>query len=174
MRNRNVCWFAGIGFAAVSVLTYAMPPAAITAANLRKPAPELALADSKGVPVRLSDYKGKVVLLDFWATWCGGCKVEIPWFMEFADKYKDGGLTVIGVSMDDEGWKIVKPFLEQKHIHYPVVIGTADLAKRYALGEMPMTLLIGRDGKIAARHDGMAEKGAFENEIQTLLRESGK
>ncbi len=77
----------------------------------RKPAPNFILTDAKGDTINLSTYRGKVVLLDFWATWCGGCKTEIPWYMEFDAKYKGRGLAVIGVSMDEDGWKTVKPFL---------------------------------------------------------------
>ncbi len=146
--------------------------AAITAANSRKPAPNFALTDSKGSALRLSDYKGKVVLLDFWATWCGGCKVEIPWYVEFDKKYKKQGLTVVGVSMDDGGWKAVKPFLDQKGIDYRVVIGNDDLAKRYDLTSMPMKLLIDREGKIADSHVGVVDKNEFESEIQLLLRDA--
>jgi thiol-disulfide isomerase/thioredoxin len=80
----------------------------------RKPAPNFILTDAKGDTINLSTYKGKIVLLDFWATWCGGCKTEIPWFMEFDAKYKDHGLAVIGVSMDEDGWKTVRPFLAQE------------------------------------------------------------
>jgi peroxiredoxin len=112
-------------------------PAAITAANLRKSAPGFTLDDAKGAAVKLSDYKDRVVVLDFWATWCGGCNVEIPWYLEFANKYKGSGLAVIGVSMDDDGWKSVKPFLEKTKLNYPVVIGNQDLAKRYGLESMP-------------------------------------
>ncbi len=146
--------------------------AAITAANSRKPAPDFALTDSKGAPLRLSDFKGKVVLLDFWATWCGGCKVEIPWYVEFDKKYKGQGLAVVGVSMDDGGWKVVQPFLQQKGINYPVVIGNDDLAKRYDLTSMPMTLLIDRNGKIADSHVGVVDKDGFESEIRSLLKEA--
>ena len=143
--------------------------ATLLAATVLEPAPDFTLTDSHGVPVRLSDYKGRVVLLDFWATWCGGCKVEIPWYMEFQNKYKDKGLAVIGVAMDDDGWKKVKPFAEAKQMNYPVVLGTGELAERYAVTAMPVTLLIDRDGRIAASHPGLVNKEVFEKKIQALL-----
>ena len=160
---------------AIVALCFALPakaPADLTAANSRKTASDFALSDSKGAAVKLSDYKGRVVLLDFWATWCTGCKVEIPWYMEFQNKYKEAGLSVVGVSMDEDGWKSVKPFLVEHPMNYSVVVGNADLAKLYSVDSMPMTLLIDRDGKIAASHVGMVEKDAFEREIQILLKES--
>ena len=138
--------------------------------NLRKAAPDFTLSDSKGASIRLSDYKGKVVLLDFWATWCHGCNIEIPWYMEFQQKYKDKGLSVIGVAMDDDGWKSVRPFSDEKKINYIIVVGNEGLAKEYGVDNLPVTLLIDRDGKIAASHSGMVEKEAFEKEIQALLQ----
>ena len=93
-------------------------PRSVNAASVkpdkdRRPAPDFALKDADGKIVHLSDYKGKVVLLDFWATWCGPCKIEIPWFMEMQRKNKDKGFEVLGVAMDDEGWEVVKPFVAE-------------------------------------------------------------
>jgi len=149
-------------------------PTQVPAENLRQAAPNFILSDSKGTSVRLSDYKGKVVLLDFWATWCHGCKTEIPWYMEFQNKYKDKGLWVIGVSMDDDGWKSVKPFIEENKMNYEVVIGNENLAKLYAVDALPVTLLIDRAGNIAVSHAGMVDKAAFENEIRELLQDGQK
>jgi peroxiredoxin len=144
----------------------------------RKMAPGFSLTDADGKQINLSDYRGKVVLLDFWATWCGGCKLEIPWYMEFDKKYRQQGLAVIGVSMDEDGWKAVKPFLARKTdpetggntaMKYPVVIGSDQLGKEYNLNSMPMTLLIDRQGKIALSHTGVVNKDDFESHILQLL-----
>lgn len=118
----------------------------------------------------LSKYKGKVVLLNFWATWCHGCKLEIPWFMEFQKKYKHDGLVVIGVAMDEDGWKSVKPYLKERRINYRVVIGNEELAKRYGVAAMPVTVLIDREGKIAGSHAGVVDQAGFEAEIRSLLQ----
>src|ERR1700684_4161546 len=101
---------------------------AMTAAETGTIAPVFSLRSAKGATVDLSDYKGKVVLLNFWATTCGGCKIEIPWFMKFAKKYKGSGLAVIGVALDEDGWKPVKPFVKAKKMNYTVVIGGDALA----------------------------------------------
>jgi peroxiredoxin len=169
---RRVLAEIGMGIGLVAALLVC--PTNAAAANLQKSAPDFTLSDSKGASVRLSDYKGRVVLLDFWATWCHGCKTEIPWYMEFQNKYKDKGLSVIGISMDEDGWKSVKPFVEENKMNYAVVVGNEDLAKLYAVDALPMTLLIDRDGKIADSHAGMVDKDAFENEIRVLLQDNGK
>jgi peroxiredoxin len=158
----------------VGLLVSARMPAATTAPDLRKAAPDFTLKDSHGATIRLSDYKGKVVLLDFWATWCHGCKIEIPWYVEFQNRYKQRGLSAIGVSMDDDGWKSVKPFLAKNKLNYPIVIGDENLAKQYDVKEMPVTLLIDQTGKIAESHAGMVDKDAFEADIRALLQANTK
>ena len=94
----------------------------ITGDTPRKPAPNFATSDAKGSPVKLADLRGKVVLLNFWATWCHGCGEEIPWFIQYQEKYKSQGLAVLGVSMDDEGWTVVTPFVRERKINYVVVV----------------------------------------------------
>jgi peroxiredoxin len=134
-------------------------------------APDFALRDATGATVKLSDYKGKVVLLDFWATWCTGCKVELPWYVEFDKTYGDRGLVSIGVAMDDEGWQAVTPYLAQHPIPYPIVVADADVTQRYRVTNLPLTLLIDRDGRIADSHAGIVVKETWEDEIRKLLQE---
>jgi peroxiredoxin len=144
-----------------------------SAPSERKPAPDFLLKDLSGAAVSLSALKGKVVLLDFWATWCHGCETEIPWFVEFADKYRDRGLAVIGASGDDDGWAAVGPYVETHGINYPVVLATADLAKRYKVTALPVTVLIDRNGAIAVVQAGVPKGGKayFEGHIVRLLSE---
>jgi thiol-disulfide isomerase/thioredoxin len=113
-------------------------------------------------------------LLDFWATWCTGCKVEIPWYIEFQKKYVNKGLTSIGVAMDDDGWAAVWPYLVQHPIDYSIVIGNEDFAKRFGVANLPVTLLIDRSGKIADSHLGIVDKARWEREIRQLLEEPVK
>ena len=152
---------------------------ALVPAGSRAAAPPFSLVDAEGKRINLADLKGKVVLLDFWATWCGGCKLEIPWYMKFDQKYRSRGLAVVGVSMDDDGWKSVRPFLAKGidtetggniAMRYPVVIGNQDLAGQYHLTQMPMTLLIDRTGRIALSHTGVVDKKDFEAHIADLLK----
>ena len=134
---------------------------------------DFALNDSDGALIRLSDYKGRVVLLNFWATWCHGCVLEIPWFIEFQERYKDAGLAVIGISMDED-WKPVKAFVQEKKVNYPVVIDNQGVGKLYSLNAMPMTLLIDRGGQIVASYMGVVDKSTCEKELHTLLQANNK
>jgi len=119
--------------------------------------------------VHLSDFRGKVVILDFWATWCGPCKVEIPWFIEFQSQHRDG-LAVLGVSMDDEGWEVVKPFVAKAKMNYRVLIGNDQTSQAYGgIDALPTTFLIDRAGRIAAVHVGLVNRKDFENGIEQLL-----
>jgi peroxiredoxin len=141
-------------------------------AKERKAAPELDLQDSVGKLVSLKDYRGKIVVLDFWATWCHGCKEEIPWFAEFERKYSDKGLSVIGVSLDEDGWKVVKPFTKAMAVSYRIVLGNDSTAKEYGVGSMPDTFIIDRDGRIAATYMGVVDKNNFEKNVQELLAQN--
>jgi thiol-disulfide isomerase/thioredoxin len=129
------------------------------------------LKDLNNKDVKLSSFKGKVILLDFWATWCGPCKIEIPWFIEFQNKYGKSGLQVIGVVTEDTLDK-AKPFAAQWKMNYTVLQGNGRDDLDDAFGPMfglPVTIVISRDGKICGKHVGLAGKDAFEKEIKSLL-----
>jgi thiol-disulfide isomerase/thioredoxin len=132
---------------------------------------DFTVKDMSGQDVRFSDYKGKVVLLNFWATWCGPCKYEIPLFVELQEKYRDRGVAFLGLSVDDTVDKL-KPFAEQYRINYPVLVGLGRDDVQDAFGPIwgiPVTFMIGRDGRICKRHMGIATKEQFEREIESLL-----
>jgi peroxiredoxin len=144
--------------------------AAVKAESERKPAPDFNLKDADGKAVKLSDYKGKVVLLNFWATWCGPCKIEIPWFMDFEQTYKDKNFAVLGVSLDEDGWDSVKPYIQQKKINYRVMVGTEKVAELYGdVDSLPTTFLIDREGRVAAIHVGLVSKSDYLHDINDLL-----
>jgi cytochrome c biogenesis protein CcmG/thiol:disulfide interchange protein DsbE len=150
--------------------TPSVKAAQVKADKDRKEAPDFALKDADGKLVHLSDYRGKVVILDFWATWCGPCKIEIPWFMEMQRKDKDRGFEVVGVAMDDEGWEAVKPFAQKLGINYRLVMGNDQTAQMYGgVDALPTTFIIDRAGKIAAVHVGLASKKDFEDGVEALL-----
>jgi peroxiredoxin len=139
--------------------------------SARKPAPDFALNDVSGRPVRLSALKGQVVLLNFWATWCGGCKVEIPWFIDFERTYSRRGFAVLGVSFDDDGWKAVKPYIAAKQVNYPVMMGNPRVAALYGgVDALPVTFVIDKSGRIAATHLGLISKSDYQAEIEKLLK----
>lgn len=139
-------------------------------AGNRKPAPDFALQDENGATLRLSDLRGKVVLLNFWATWCGPCQMEIPWFIQFQQTYRSKGLEVVGVSMDEDGWKVVKPYVQEHKMNYRVVLGNESVGQLYGgVDSLPTTFLIDGNGKVAFVHVGLAPRGEYQDEIQKLL-----
>ena len=141
-------------------------PADAKPANL-----EYTLKDAEGKDVSLASFKGKVILLDFWATWCEPCKVEIPGFVKFQDKYGKDGLQIIGISVDDTVDKL-KPFMDEYKMNYPVLqgLGREEVAAAFgAVVALPTTVMISRDGKICSSHMGLTEDKVFEREIKALL-----
>jgi peroxiredoxin len=139
----------------------------------RKKAPEFELKDREGRTVHLSDYKGKVVLLDFWATWCVPCKAEIPWLVELYQKFENAGLVILGISMDQDGWPVVKPFVEKKAVTYPIVLGNKRVAYLYGDVEaLPVAFFVDREQRVAAIHLGAASRKQVEATIKALLESS--
>jgi peroxiredoxin len=152
---------AGLGFAMAATMSHA---------DAKQRAPDWELTDLSGKMVRLSDFKGKVVVMNFWATWCQPCSKEIPWFIDLQRKYSGNGLVVVGVSLDEGGPEVVKPFAVKRGISYPVVMGTDEVAAKYGdVQAIPTTFIINREGNIAAGHEGLVDEATLESEIKPLL-----
>ena len=146
------------------------PHAALTGDAIGAIAPDFALTTIDGKRVKLSDYRGKAVLLNFWATWCGPCKVEIPWFMDLEKQYGPQGLVILGVAMDDDGKDNVTKFAREMKMDYPILLGNDDVADQYGGVEgLPTTFYIDRDGKIVKKVAGLVGHGEIEDGIKSAL-----
>jgi peroxiredoxin len=133
-------------------------------------APKLVLKDLNGKTVDLAQLKGKVVLVDFWATWCDPCTVLIPWFIDFRNRYGSQGLEVVGVAMDEEGLEAVKPYAEKAKMNYVILLGNEDTAQAWGgIFGLPTSFIIDRQGNIQHRHVGLVGRDVFEKEIRGLL-----
>ena len=135
-------------------------------------APDFVLKDVYGKDVKLSDFKGKIVVLNFWATWCGPCLREIPDFIELQKEFEKDGLQFIGIALDQEGANKVRPFVEKNKISYPILIGNNEIADKYGgMNAIPVTFLIDRKGMIRNHYIGMRQKDDLEDMASALLRE---
>src|SRR5258707_10859537 len=158
---------------------------AVTANQENKPAPspDFTLKDLDDHDVSLSQFKGKVVLVNFWATWCGPCKIEIPWLVELQDKYAARGFTVLGVAMDEEGKNTVAPFVRKERfkvdgtaqsMNYPIVLGNDATADKFGgLIGFPTSVLISKDGRVVKRVDGLVSYDEIDKAIQSQLDANG-
>lgn len=134
-------------------------------------APDFSLLDLDGNTVTLSDFEGKVVILNFWATWCPPCKAEIPGFIELNNEYKNKGFEMIGISLDPDGAKAVGRFLEKYKINYTLILGNMKVSSVYGgIDAIPTSFIINRDGYIYKKYVGYRSKDVFEKDIKTLLR----
>lgn len=132
---------------------------------------EFTLKDMNGADVRLADFRGKPLLINMWATWCGPCKAETPWFVELSDKYKDKGFTVIGISVDDVP-EDIKKFAAEYKVQYPMLVGKdrADVSKAFdAENVLPVTWLVRADGTVHTKVTGIHGKDWFDTQIQQLF-----
>ena len=162
--------FGVIGFLASREAAIGMQVQSDSAAMVGKPLPGFRLEDQSGTQVTSREIEGKVVLLNFWATWCGPCRTEMPWFVEFQDRYRDSGFTVLAVSMDQEGWEVVRPFVEEQDLNFPVFVADSDFGDAFGgVNVLPTTFIVDRTGKITARHRGLISKSEYEKEIEALL-----
>lgn len=158
-------------FFAVAVLMTAILFACTdkTAQSSGAVASDFTLQDLSGRNVKLSDYKGKVVLLDFWATWCPPCRASIPAIEKIHKAYKDKGLVVLAVSLDEGGWDAVKSFITEYGITYTVLKGTEDVAMNYMVRTIPMLLVLDKQGRISKRYLGFGNEEDLENDIKAIL-----
>jgi len=148
--------------AAVAALVLATP----TTANLK-----FSFKDINGKKVSMSAFKGKVIILDFWATWCVPCKAEIPGFIELQKKYGEQGLQIVGLSVDDTA-SMAKKYSEEMKMNYPILLaeGKEDILRAYdPIGSIPVSVVIDRQGRIVFRHVGIEKMDVFEKEIASLL-----
>jgi thiol-disulfide isomerase/thioredoxin len=135
-----------------------------------KPAPDFTLESLEGKNIQLSGYKGQAVLLNFWATWCGPCKIEMPWFVELQKEYGPQGLQIVGVAMDDASKDDIAKFVKEMGVNYPVLIGKEAVGNDYGgVNVLPTTFFIDRDGKIVAREFGLQSRSVFVDNIKKSL-----
>jgi peroxiredoxin len=135
-----------------------------------QPAPDFSLASLDGKTLKLSDFHGKAVLLNFWATWCEPCKIEMPWFVELQKKYEAQGFTVLGVAMDDASPSDIAEFAKKMGVNYPIVIGKEAVGDQYGgIPYLPSTFYIDRDGKVVQRVFGLVSRSEIESNIQKAM-----
>ncbi len=140
-----------------------------------QPAPDFSLASLDGKTLKLSDYKGKAVLLNFWATWCEPCKIEMPWFVQLQQQYGPQGLQVLGVAMDDTDPQDIKQFAQKMGVNYPIVVGKETVGDQYGgIPYLPSTFYINRDGKVVDRVFGLVSRSEIEDNIKKALSVSGQ
>ena len=151
---------------AVLLLAFVVAMPAVAA----DPAPNFSLKTGDGKVVDLSKLKGKAVVLNFWATWCGPCRSEIPGMLEVYDKYKSKGLEIVGISLDRDGWRVVTPYVEKAKMTYPVVMGDEDVVKAYGgIEAIPTTFVVDKKGNIVEKHVGYMSKEDFEKKVKKVL-----
>jgi peroxiredoxin len=166
--SRN--FYLSISFSVAGILLFASLPYRANGATTA--APDWQLIDTDGRTVKLSDFKGKVVILNFWAIWCAPCRAEIPAFIALQERFGFQGLTVVGVSVDPDAASEVKSFMERLRGNYPVVIGDEKVAVDYGVvSAIPTTFVLDRKGNIVTSHLGFTTQAVFESEIRPLLEQ---
>lgn len=161
---------SGILVLIIAALILTKQPAVSKETGFGKKAPEFSLSDIKGGEKKLSDFQGKVLIIDFWATWCPPCRQEIPHFISLYDQYKSKGLEIIGISLDQNGVKTVSEFIAKNKINYTVLMGNEKVNDLYGgIAAIPTTFIVDREGNIKAKYIGYTDKEVFENKIKGLL-----
>jgi cytochrome c biogenesis protein CcmG/thiol:disulfide interchange protein DsbE len=133
-------------------------------------APDFTLKTLDGKTLQLSKMKGKVVLVNFWATWCGPCRAEIPDFMEVYNRYNKKGFEIVGIALDNEGWEVVKPYMQKMNINYPIVLGDGPLTVAYGgVDAIPTSFLVDKEGYIIGKRIGLLPKQILDKSLSQLL-----
>jgi len=159
-----------LGFHAARRAGAGGPPDSLDPAG--KPAPDFTLTSLDGKNVSLSDYRGQAVLLNFWATWCGPCKIEMPWFIELQKEYGPQGLQIVGVAMDDASKEDIQKFVQEMGVNYTILLGKEAVGQQYGgVDVLPTTFFIDRDGKIVSREFGLQSRSLFVDNIKRSLRQ---
>jgi thiol-disulfide isomerase/thioredoxin len=176
--KRNALVFASLLIAIIGMLatgkyldrTHGRPASRMVGDVRGIPAPNFELASLDGQRVKLSDYRGKAVLLNFWATWCSPCKVEMPWFVELQKKYGNEGLVILGVAMDDSDEPKIAQFASEMGVNYPVLLGTDKVSEEYGNVEfLPTSFYIDREGRIVGKGTGLLGRHEIEENVQKAL-----
>ena len=159
-----------IAFVVVAALAVYAYEKVYHAARPAATVPALSVADLNGKPLDTSNYKGKVLLVNFWAAWCTSCADEVPQFMALEKKYGDSGLQVIGFSVDDDPQEL-RDFYRKYQMNYPVAPSTVKVAEAFGgVFGLPTTVIVGRDGRMRARHEGSIDFAALDKELEGLVR----
>ena len=158
--------FRVAGFAVVTALL----ATALVLGQAKETAPNFSLKNSTGKSVELAKLHGKVVVVNFWATWCGPCRAEIPGMLDVYEKYREKGLEIVGISVDRDGWSVINPFVKKLNITYPVVLGDGGVADAYGgIDAIPTTFFVDRTGHLLFRHVGYMSKEDFEKAVKSYL-----
>jgi thiol-disulfide isomerase/thioredoxin len=173
-RGRNPLALVVVAVAVAAMLFFGLHMARRSTSNARimksTPAPDFTLEALNGGTMRLSDLRGKAVLLNFWATWCGPCKIETPWLVELQNQYGHEGLQIVGVEAGDDGKDDIAKFVKDMGINYPILIGKDAVGDAYGgIPALPETFFIGRDGKIVDKSLGLHGRAEIEDSIKKAL-----
>jgi cytochrome c biogenesis protein CcmG/thiol:disulfide interchange protein DsbE len=153
------------------VLTIFLFTACAAQPEKKQKAPNFSLQTQNGKVIELSKLTGKVVLVNFWATWCPPCRAEIPDFIEVYNTYKSKGFEIVGIALDEDGWSKVAPYIEKVKMNYPVVLGTAKVVQQYGgIEAIPTTFIVDKKGYIVASQVGLVSKELLEQKLKSLLK----